>query len=194
MQKPPVKGETPLRSTPRMEIKCSGALNKRARGDMEKDMTLATTYSSNGLPRKYHRRIGLNFRVRNGNGCFPDAMTTRVMSQMKTRRKCRCLHPQNCTSQLRPRPISTGQLNTLLCLHLQPINLVVYQGSTSSCDDERSRLRVGFALICLQHLSNVDIATQLRAPGGTTGTPAVDYPGSSRTTGKSRQISNTCGG
>src|SRR3954471_23774700 len=27
-----------------------------------------------------------------------------------------------------PRPISTGRLNTLLCLHLRPINLVVYQG------------------------------------------------------------------
>ena len=25
--------------------------------------------------------------------------------------------------------ISTGQLNTLLCLHTQPINLVVFQGS-----------------------------------------------------------------
>ena len=47
---------------------------------MGKDMTLAATYSSNGLPREYHRRVGLNFRVRDGNGCFPDAMTTRVMS------------------------------------------------------------------------------------------------------------------
>ncbi|RJQ56598.1 MAG: hypothetical protein C4521_00240 [Actinobacteria bacterium] len=30
-----------------------------------------------------------------------------------------------------PRPISTARLNTLLCLHLQPINLVVYEGSYS---------------------------------------------------------------
>ena len=52
---------------------------------MEKDMTLAATYSSNGLPRKYHRRVGLNFRVRKGNGCFPDAMTTRVMSLIENR-------------------------------------------------------------------------------------------------------------
>ena len=28
-----------------------------------------------------------------------------------------------------PRPISTGQLNTLLHLHLRPINLVVFKGS-----------------------------------------------------------------
>src|SRR5947207_14714007 len=27
-----------------------------------------------------------------------------------------------------PRPISTGRLNTSPCLHLRPINLVVYQG------------------------------------------------------------------
>ena len=27
-----------------------------------------------------------------------------------------------------PRPISTGQLNTFLCLHIRPINLVVYKG------------------------------------------------------------------
>src|SRR6476646_9259282 len=27
-----------------------------------------------------------------------------------------------------PRPISTGRLNTLLCVHLRPINVVVYHG------------------------------------------------------------------
>ena len=27
-----------------------------------------------------------------------------------------------------PRPISTGRLNTSRCVHLRPINLVVYQG------------------------------------------------------------------
>ena len=52
---------------------------------MQKDMTLAATYSSNGLPREYHRRVGLNCRVRNGNGCFPDAMTTRVMSLIENK-------------------------------------------------------------------------------------------------------------
>ena len=31
--------------------------------------------------------------------------------------------------RISPRPISIGQLNTLLCLHLQPINLVVFKGS-----------------------------------------------------------------
>ena len=32
---------------------------------------------------------------------------------------------------LRPRPISTGPLNTLLHLHAQPINLILYKGSYS---------------------------------------------------------------
>jgi len=27
-----------------------------------------------------------------------------------------------------PRPISTGQLSTLLCVHFRPINVVVYHG------------------------------------------------------------------
>jgi hypothetical protein len=67
---------------------------------MGNNMTLAATYSSNGLPRKYHRRVGLNFRVRDGNGCFPDAMTTRVMSLIEKRERTAVgLHPQNCTSQ-----------------------------------------------------------------------------------------------
>jgi len=31
--------------------------------------------------------------------------------------------------RLRPRPISTGQLNTLPCLHSRPINPVVFRGT-----------------------------------------------------------------
>ncbi len=47
-----------------------------------------------------------------------------------------CARPQICTVtkqnnvfKSRPRPISTGLLKTLLPLHIQPINLVVFQGS-----------------------------------------------------------------
>ena len=36
-----------------------------------------------------------------------------------------------CPKWTSPRPISTGQLNTLPCLHLLPINLVVYKGTYS---------------------------------------------------------------
>ena len=39
------------------------------------------------------------------------------------------LHSDGLMFKSRPRPISTGLLKTLLPLHIQPINLVVYQGS-----------------------------------------------------------------
>ena len=69
-----------------------------------------------------------------------------------------CLHIQNCRSS--PRPISTGQLNTLLHLHFQPINQIVLLGPYS-LKDERSYLRGSFTLRCLQRLSRPYIATQL---------------------------------
>ncbi len=59
-----------------------------------------------------------------------------------------------------PRPISTGQLNTLLHLHLRPINLIIFQGSYFSYEKGKSHLGVGFALRCFQRLSLPDIATQ----------------------------------
>ncbi|RMD66235.1 hypothetical protein D6833_01740 [Candidatus Parcubacteria bacterium] len=45
-------------------------------------------------------------------------------------------------------------MNTLPCLHLRPINLLVSEGS------EKPRLGVSFALRCLQRLSLPDLATQ----------------------------------
>ena len=51
------------------------------------------------------------------------------------------------------RPISKCQLNTLLCLHLTPIYLVVFKGSWIS------HLEGGFTLRCLQRLSLPDLAT-----------------------------------
>ena len=50
--------------------------------------------------------------------------------------------------------ISTPRLNTLLCLHLEPINPVICGKSKSS------HLGVSFALICFQRLSIPDLATQ----------------------------------
>ena len=64
----------------------------------------------------------------------------------------------------RIRAISTPRLNTLLCLHLAPINLVISQGSHSaSTADTIPNLGVGFILRCFQNLSIPDIAT-LRCP------------------------------
>ena len=34
------------------------------------------------------------------------------------------------------RPISTGLLNSSRCLHIRPINLVVYKGSSGACARE----------------------------------------------------------
>ena len=57
-----------------------------------------------------------------------------------------------------PRPISIDKLNTLLHLHLRPINQVVFLGSYPY--GGKSYLEVGFALRCFQRLSIPYIATQ----------------------------------
>ena len=53
------------------------------------------------------------------------------------------------------RPISTGQLNASQRLHLLPINLVIFQGSSGI-----PHLGGGFPLRCFQRLSFPNIATQ----------------------------------
>ncbi len=50
------------------------------------------------------------------------------------------------------RYISTTRLNTLLYLHLWPINVVVYN-EPYYLTVGRSNLGIGFALICFQRLS-----------------------------------------
>ena len=60
-----------------------------------------------------------------------------------------------------PRPISTGQLNALLHLHLRPINLVICKGPYLLKGSGRSYLAGGFTLRCLQRLSRPYVATQL---------------------------------
>ena len=53
------------------------------------------------------------------------------------------------------RTISTGQLNTLLCVHIQPIKLVVFKRTSGIV-----HLGVGFPLRCFQRLSHPCVATQ----------------------------------
>ena len=80
---------------------------------------------------------GLYFCVRYVNRCFPFAIITRsivrcysvflyqilvIQNNIKIR-----VHFKNVLMGSRPRPISTGQLHTLLHFHLQPIYLVVFQ-------------------------------------------------------------------
>ena len=79
----------------------------------------------------------LNFRVRNGTGCFPDALITetlwRIGAKPASIKTTGLSTVSRETSQwtrsifvgTSPRPISTGQLHTLLCFHIRPINPVV---------------------------------------------------------------------
>ena len=118
-------------------------------------------------------------------------------SKLNTSRKSSILIAQRCALSLAmalpllywssPRSISIGQLNTLPCLHLQPINLVIFKGSYS-IKDGKSYLEGGFTLRCLQRLSVPYIATQL-CSWSATGTPEVRPSRSSRTKDSSSQIS-----
>ena len=86
-----------------------------------------------------------------------------------------------------PRSISTGQLNTLLHLHLQPINHIIYVGTYC--------FRMGYLILRLASrldaFSVYPIHTWLpsRALGRTTGAPEVCPSRSSRTKDSSSQIS-----
>ena len=76
---------------------------------------------------------GLNFRVRNGNGCISAAKATETSCSAGKPRSGPFKNSIANTSEITskdpsPRPISTGQLNTLLCLHFRPINVVVFHG------------------------------------------------------------------
>ena len=53
------------------------------------------------------------------------------------------------------RGISTGKLHTLLCLHIRPINVVVFHDSR-----RKPRFEAGFPLRCFQRLSLPRIATR----------------------------------
>ena len=98
---------------------------------------------------------GLNFRVRNGNGCSPAVKVTGIYyGVMKIAFFCLDkLYGQASRS------ISTGQLNASLRLHLQPINLVVCEGPLALAGG-RSYLGACFPLICFQRLSRPNVATQ----------------------------------
>src|SRR5205809_637213 len=158
---------------------------------------------------------GLNFRVRDGTGCLPSAMATETAAPPAFRppregpslRRAPSSWRTLCTegldpparvldepdsereqSESSPRPISTGRLNTLPCLHLRPINLVVCEGPylVDPVGDlilgRASHLDAFSAYPCRTWLTS-------RAAGATTGTPEVRPPRSSRTGGSSPQIS-----
>ena len=69
----------------------------------------------------------------------------------KARLGCRALFNESDQAE---RAISTGQLHALLRVHIRPIDVVVFHGSSG-----RPRFEVGFPLRCLQRLSRPYIAT-----------------------------------
>ena len=139
-----------------------------------------------GLPRSTIGAEELNFRVRNGTGCFPFAIAavtlwncTRPRCLLKTGARwpvmpsapavSRELHSGR-DSRLNgihvvlvvssPRPVSTGQLSTSRCLHLRPINPVVWLGALPTQGGGRPHLEACFPLRCFQRLSLPDVANQ----------------------------------
>ena len=90
-------------------------------------------------------RLCLNQPVRNGKGCVPQthhhqkflkafSIPSKLNIEYHHQSRYGCFHFSSSLTLLNfirssPRPISIGQLNTLPCLHLQPIYLVVFKGS-----------------------------------------------------------------
>ena len=76
----------------------------------------------------------LNFRVRDGNGCRLFAIATEKLRCKFAKKNLNvdAMYLENLCQLFcgqAARPISTSKLNTLLCVHTWPINLVVYKGS-----------------------------------------------------------------
>ena len=92
------------------------------------------------LPRSHPRSTigaeGLSFRVRNGTGRFPFAMTAEtllrcqlaLMEMVPDRISGTAQWTRVLYIEASPRTISTGQLHALLHFHFRPINPVVYWG------------------------------------------------------------------
>ena len=109
----------------------------------------------------------LNCRVRYGNGWSLIVINTDyecplyIQNRITKDKQCNDWKPApNTFCRSSPRLISIGQLNTLLCVHLRPINDVVYIDPYSK-KDGRTYLRGSFTLRCFQRLSRPYIATQL---------------------------------
>ena len=138
---------------------------------------------------------GLNFRVRNGNGCDSAAITTETSALQRTQLRPRELHSEHehLRSEPSPRPISTGRLNTLLCVHLRPINVMVCHGPylvdpVGNLILERASYLDAFSTYPFRR------SLTSSALGRTTGTRELRPSRSSRTRDSLPQISYGCDG
>jgi hypothetical protein len=141
---------------------------------------------------------GLNFRVRNGNGCDPSAMATETCCQVERGRQPAQLLGNSIASTNNfvdpsPRPISTGRLNTLLCVHLRPINVMVCHGPylvdpVGNLILERASYLDAFSTYPFRR------SLTSSALGRTTGTRELRPSRSSRTRDSLPQVSSGCSG
>ena len=102
----------------------------------------------------------LNYCVRDGNRCDLLAIVTAFLIYweywtLKIEQHRMSSKPSGQVIDL----FSINQLNTLPCLHLWPINVVVSHGSYLK--RRKSHLEGGFALRCFQRLSRPYVATRL---------------------------------
>ncbi len=116
----------------------------------------------------------LSYRVRNGTGRSPTAMTTDNTIQQTPTQTWGDLRTHNphrvvgsgshsgCEQLVvaSPRPISTGQLHPSQGFHLRPINPVISWEPYPLKGGGRPHLGTGFPLRCLQRLSLPNIANQ----------------------------------
>ena len=143
---------------------------------------LGSDLLSHALRRSTIGAKALNGRVRDGTGCFALAMTTKpgktpILSKSARKHTAHDQRssPASTESNQAFRAISTGQLNMLPCLHLRPIDVVVFHGPHGIPCFEG-----GFPLRCLQRLSFPIIATlhcRWRDNRSTSGsfTPVLSY-------------------
>jgi hypothetical protein len=152
-----------------------------------------------GLPGSTIGGEGLNCRVRNGTGCCPLPMATGNLFSCQNAPLVASLSQVSLRTDSEreqrssPRTISTGRLNTLLCLHLPPINAVV------CCGPYRIK---SVGVLILEWASHLDAFSAYpfrtwpmsSAAGATTHTLEVRPSRSSRTRDSSPQNSCAHGG
>lgn len=121
----------------------------------------AACYSPTGESRSTLADEALHFRVRDGNGCYVLSMATgksteRFWLECEANRGF-AVEMEVITASLWA--ISIGRLSALPRVHLQPIEVVVFN-LPSPLTWGRSCLRGGLALRCFQRLSVPHIATR----------------------------------
>jgi hypothetical protein len=208
---PEARGTRPPRGPPRGRDRAPKRREraKTTRGPDHNDRALSGEIRRRPtLPGRIHpSTIGagrLNFRVRNGNGCDPVAIATEICCRRRSSSGERAagtrgVSPRELHSEHErardpsPRPISTGQLNTLPCVHFRPINVVVSHGPypvnpvAGLIFERASHLDAFSGYPFRRSLTSC-------ALGRTTGTRELRPSRSSRTRDSLRQSSSECRG